>query len=220
MNHNQQYEDNRLDSDLTWAVLDIDEGDDAYNERTNTIRVKLQGNKKMRVFLAYTGVFVNPDPLRFKCVVLYNSSIQPYTQDSVMHGIAFLIDGRNFGDKQIGAETALVSARLDTPGKEDAQHDITIQGSDNVSISIGENRILLKVGNNELILAENGAVLTGEFNRDKPETRNSIMKSNPLRTFPLPSFCVLPLPVEIPTFRLVQNIGGIVNSLYRAISLV
>jgi hypothetical protein len=220
MNHNTQYENSRLDSDLTWAILDIDEADDAYDERTNTIRVKFSGGKKFRVFLAYTGVFVNPDYRRFKCITFHNSSVQGFSEDAVMHGVGFLIDGVNFGDKQIES-VSNPSARVSAPGVEDEKHDITIQGSDNVSISIGENRILFKVGQNELILADNGTILTGEMHKDSPDTRSSMLKANPISDqMPLASFCVLPLPPRLPNFDLIDNTGGIISSLHSLSSLV
>ena len=216
MNKNAQYEESRRDNSTVWSVLDID-GEDAYDEIMNTIRVRKPSGTRFRLFLAFTGSFIEPDPVRFKVMAMYATNTKPKSKESIINGIAFLLDGQRFEEWKLKAES-VPTAKIGTTGEAGKSRDVVIKGKggkDAGGISLRDDgTILLKARGSEIVMGD-GIVIKGQINREHPETRNAILKSNPLRSFCLPSFCVLPIPSEIPTTRMITNIGGIVKSVIK-----
>jgi hypothetical protein len=209
------YEQNRLDTDITWSIFDID-GADAYHEATNTIRVRAPEGRKFRVFLVAVGNFVEPDHGRFKCAVLYNAGAKPITPDSTVSGIGFLIDIQRFEQWKLKG-SSFSTIQSNATGEAGKGSDTVIKGRggpNGTGISLREDGTIIIKSNGAEIALGDSITIQGQVNRTNPETRSSLLKSNPMRQFALPSFCVLPLPSELPDFSLMSRIGGITKTAF------
>jgi hypothetical protein len=212
MNANQ-YEDARLDTDSApVSIMDIDTAEDAYDPVANTVRVIVAGSRKMRLFLAFTGTFVFPDPSIFKVAAFYNKNMQPnQDQDWVMPGIAFLVDVSRFEPWNKIHSTAMPSAHVNVSGAAAEGRETVIKargGDDGTGISVREDgTILLKASHSEIVMGD-GILLKGKMKRDSSEKRAGVMKENSLGY--IPSFCALPLARYLAAFDFVERIGGYV----------
>ena len=211
-----QYSQDRVDDDASIGFMEID-SNDPYDERTNTIKVKLTQGGTIRVFLVTSGLFVYPDPERFRALVITSGNLRSPSGNAVVPGLAFLLDTQRLEEWHV-VSNALPSVLVNTPGDPGKNKGTqwVIKGKSGSGIGVREDgSLVLQAGSSEIVLAD-GITMSGVVHRLDPETRNGILKSNPLKQFALPSFAMLPLPSDIPTTRhLFASIGGIMRSIPR-----
>lgn len=209
-----QYETDRLNETGLFRIVEID-GEDAYDEATNTIRVVYPNGSVCRTFLLATGTFTEPHPDRHLVIHLHAGELRPFSPEAIVSGIGFLVDIKRFEEWKVKAHS-LPSVHVKAPGEAGVHGDYVIKGrggDDATGISIREDgSIVLRATGSEIVLGD-GITMMGVLHREDPETRNGILKSNPLRQFVLPSFCAIPLPAELPTTGLFSTLGGLVKGM-------
>jgi hypothetical protein len=204
----------RHSASKTWSFTKID-GEDAYDEATNTIRIKHNDGKIMYTFLASTGLFVEPNYRSHMILHLHNWDLKPESPRSVVPGIGILLQTEQFENWKIKSTSNVAAQSRTTAGTAGEGEEVVIRGKGGEfpsGITIRKDGSLVLRGQGTEIVLADEIFINGMVHREHPETRNNLLKSNPMRPFVLPSFCVFPVPAEIPSGRLFWSLGQIVSS--------
>jgi hypothetical protein len=213
----------RHSSSKTWSFTFID-GENAYDQATNTIRIKHSDGRVMYTYLASMGVFVEPDPAVHMIVHLHNWDVKPVNDSTVVPGIGILMQIAQFEEWKISSTSGISAHSNTTSGTALEGEEWVLKGRGGpfpTGISVRKDGSLVLRGQGTEIVLADEIYINGITHREHEETRNNLLRSNPMRQFVLPSFCVFPLPTEIPTSRLFWSLGSIVKtgaSLSRTVS--
>ena len=206
------YTQDRHSSSKTWSFAHI-HGDNAYDEATNTIRIKHPDGKIMYTYLASMGVFVEPNTQTHMIFHLHNWDIKPVSNTTVVPGLGILVQIAQFENWKIES-TSMPTVHANTPGAAPEGEEFVIKGKGGefpTGISVRKDGALILRGKGTEIVLGDEIYINGIIHHEHDETRNHLIKTNRMEQFILPSFCVFPLPVKMPTERLFWSIGSIVS---------
>lgn len=212
----KQYDLDRMNTAKTWSIVDIDaSADDWYEPRTHTIRAIWPEGRICRLFLVATGTAIEPDPSRFKVLALHHTDLRTLTPESVVVGLGFLLDFAHLDHWKLKA-VSLPSVHAKTSGTAGEGADWVLRGRGGefpTGISVRDDGSVVLRGTNAEIVIGDGIVTQGTRHHENPEVRAGLMKTNPLRSFGLPSFVLLPVPAEVPSLTTFTSLGSIVASM-------
>jgi len=158
---------------------------------------------------------VHDHPARFKVLALHHTDLRAITPESIVVGLGFLLDFRNLDVWKVKS-SSLPSVHARTSGEAGEGSDWVLRGRGGefpTGISVRDDGSVVIRGTNSEIVIGDGIVTQGIRHNESPEVRSGLMKSNPLRQFAIPSFCVMPVASELPHFQLFTSLASIVGSM-------
>ena len=205
----------RHSASKTWSFTKID-GEDAYDEATNTIRIKQNDGKIMYTFLASMGTYVEPNYKLHMILHLHNWDLKPESPRSVVPGIGILLQTEQFENWKIKSTSNVSSHSRTTAGTAGEGEEVVIKGKGGEfpsGITIRKDGSLVLRGQGTEIVLADEIVINGRVHFEHPETRNHIIADHWAKALCLPSFCVFPVPDKRPAIaEYCRGLSGIIGT--------
>jgi hypothetical protein len=192
------------------------DGEDAYDEATNTIRIRHPNGKTMYTLLASTGIFMKPDYNKHMVIHFHNWEIKTINDNTVVPGLGLLIQTAEYENwtMKSGAGVSYQSSTATGTAAEGEEIVIKGQGGEfptGISWNKENGTMIIRGAGGGEIAINDEVFIKGKVHFENPSTRNNLLRDNPMRQFCFPSFCVFPLPSEIPQGTIFRNLASILG---------
>jgi hypothetical protein len=168
----------------------------------------------MYTYLATIGTFIEPRHTIHMILHLHNWDVKPIDENTVVPGMGILLQVAQFEDWKIKS-TSLPSVHLKTSGEAPEGEEWVLKGRGGefpTGISARKDGSLVLRGTGTEIVLADEIYINGRTHRQHEETRNNLLRSNPMRQLVLPSFCVFPVCAEIPSGRFFRSLSNVVKT--------